>query len=135
VFSLFFAYLIFPIVRVVERRLPRRGRRPLAIGVVYLLLLLALVGVGLGVGPRLSQEFALLTEKAPQMSEQIASGEIITNILQRRGWDAERVRQVEDGLRDHADRSSATCRRARRRAQVAGGGPSSCSCPFSRSSS
>src|SRR5712691_13122357 len=70
VFSLFFAYLIFPLVRVVERGLPRRGGRSLAIGVVYLLLLLGLVGVGLGVGPRLSGEVARLTEKAPQMSQQ-----------------------------------------------------------------
>ena len=102
VFSLFFAYLIFPLVQVVERRLPRRGGRSLAIGLVYLLLLLALVGVGLGVGPRLSGEVARLTERAPQMSQQIASGQIISDFLQRRGWDAGRVRQVEDALRAHA---------------------------------
>ena len=46
VFSLFFAYLIFPIVRVVERGLPRWGGRPLAIGVVYLLLLSRSSGSG-----------------------------------------------------------------------------------------
>src|SRR5712692_7630364 len=71
VFSLFFAYLIFPIMRRVERRLPRRGARPLAIGLVYLLLLLALVGLGLGVGPRLTDEVTRLTEKAPEMSQQL----------------------------------------------------------------
>jgi predicted PurR-regulated permease PerM len=102
VFSLFFAYLIFPVVRAVERGLPRRGGRPLAIGVVYLLLLLALVGVGLGVGPRLTEEVRTLTEKAPQMSQQIASGQIITGVLQKRGWEAERVRQVEGAVRAHA---------------------------------
>src|SRR5207245_9802637 len=72
VFSLFFAYLLFPLVRMVERGIPRQGGRPLAIGVVYLLLLLAMVGVGLGVGSRLTEEVTLLTEKAPQMSQQIA---------------------------------------------------------------
>jgi predicted PurR-regulated permease PerM len=102
VFSLFFAYLIFPLVRMVERGLPRRGGRPLAIGVVYVLLLLALIGVGLGGGPRLSGEVARLTEKAPQMSQQIASGEIVSEVLQKRGWDATRVRQVEDAVRAHA---------------------------------
>jgi predicted PurR-regulated permease PerM len=102
VFSLFFAYLIFPLVRMVQLGLPRRGGRPLAIGVVYLLLLLALVGLGLGVGPRLIDEVRLLTEKAPQMSQQIASGQIITDILQKRGWEAGRVRQVEGVVRGHA---------------------------------
>jgi predicted PurR-regulated permease PerM len=102
VFSLFFAYLLFPVVRMVQRGLPRWGGRPLAIGVVYLLLLLALVGLGLGVGPRLTEEVELLTEKAPQMSQQIASGQIITDILQKRGWEAGRVRQVEGVLRAHA---------------------------------
>ena len=102
VFSLFFAYLIFPIVRMVERGIPRRGGRPLAIGVVYLLLLLALVAVGLSVGPRLTEEVTLLTAKAPQMSQQIASGQIITDVLQKRGWESGPVRQVEGAVRAHA---------------------------------
>jgi predicted PurR-regulated permease PerM len=102
VFSLFFAYLIFPVVRAVEGRLPRRGRRPLAIGVVYLLLLLALVALGLSVGPRLTDEVTRLTEKAPEMSERIASGQIITGVLQRRGWESARVGQVEEAMRSHA---------------------------------
>ena len=102
VFSLFFAYLVFPLVHLVEQRLPRRGSRPLAIGAVYLLLLLALFAAGLGVLPRLSEEVARLTERAPQMSQQIASGEIISEVLQRRGWDARRVRQVEGAVRSHA---------------------------------
>jgi predicted PurR-regulated permease PerM len=102
VFSLFFAYLISPVVSMVERGLPRRGGRPLAIGVVYLLLLLALVGLGLGVGPRLTEEVTLLTEKAPQIAQQIASGQIITAVLQKHGWEAGRVRQVQDAVRAHA---------------------------------
>ena len=102
VFSLFFAYLIFPVVRMVERGIPRRGGRPLAIGVVYLLLLLALVGVGLSVGPRLTEEVTLLTAKAPQMSQQIASGQIITDVLEKRGWQSGPVRQVEGAVRAHA---------------------------------
>jgi len=102
VFSLFFAYLLFPVVRVVERRLPRRGGRALAIGVVYLLLLLALVGVGLGVGPRLTDEVTVLTQKAPEMSQKLGTGQIITDLLRRRGWEAERVGQVEATVRAHA---------------------------------
>jgi predicted PurR-regulated permease PerM len=102
VFSLFFAYLIFPVVRMVQRGLPRWGGRPLAIGVVYLLLLLALFGLALGVGPRLTEEVTLLAEKAPQIAQQIASGQIITAVLQKHGWEAGRVRQVQDAVRAHA---------------------------------
>jgi predicted PurR-regulated permease PerM len=102
VFSLFFAYLIFPLVSLIQRGLPRRGGRPLAIGVVYLLLLLALVGLGLGVGPRLTEEVTLLTEKAPQIAQQIASGQIISAVLQKHGWEAGRVRQVQEAVRAHA---------------------------------
>src|SRR5438128_11034866 len=49
-FSVVFAYLIYTLVKLVERGLPRSTRRPLAIGVVYLVLvadlstLVALVG-------------------------------------------------------------------------------------------
>jgi predicted PurR-regulated permease PerM len=43
-----------------------------------------------------------LTEKAPQMSQQIASGQIITDVLQKRGWEAGPVRQVEGAVRAHA---------------------------------
>jgi predicted PurR-regulated permease PerM len=102
VFSLFFAYLIFPLVRLVERGLPRRGGRTLAIAAVYVLLLLALVGIGLGVGPRLTDEVTLLTQKAPEMSQKIGTGQIVTDMLRRRGWDAARLTQVEGAMRAHA---------------------------------
>ena len=102
VFSLFFAYLIFPLVRLAERGLPRRAGRPVAIAVVYLVLLLALVGVGLGVGPRLTDEVTLLTQRAPEMSQKIGTGQIVTDLLRKRGWDADRLQQVEGALRAHA---------------------------------
>src|SRR4051812_15372291 len=101
-FSLFFAYLIYPLVEAVEKRLPRRGGRPPAIGIVYVLLLLGLLALAVGGGPRLTGEAARLSEKVPRMSEQIASGEIISDFLQRHGWSAAPVRQVEDAMRGHA---------------------------------
>ena len=63
---------------------------------------ITLVGVGLGVGPRLTEEVTLLTAKAPQMSQQIASGQIITDVLQKHGWESGPVRQVEGAVRGHA---------------------------------
>jgi predicted PurR-regulated permease PerM len=102
VFALFFAYLIFPLVAFFERRLPVRAARPLAIGIVYVILLLAIVGVGMSVGPRLTDEVTLLAHKAPDMAQQVASGRIVGNILLRRGWDAARVQEAENALRAHA---------------------------------
>ena len=102
VFSLFFAYLILPLVTVVERRLPRRGRRPLAIAIVYVVLLGALVGLGLRLGPRLADEVTKLTQKAPDIAQQFASGRLVSGVLRRRGWDDGQVRQVEDAIRSHA---------------------------------
>src|SRR5678815_3603672 len=64
--SLFFAYLLFPLVRLVERRLIRR--RALAIGVVYLVVLAAVGGAGAAVVPRLTAEVQGLALKLPAVS-------------------------------------------------------------------
>jgi predicted PurR-regulated permease PerM len=101
-FSLFFAYLIFPLVRLVQHWLLRGHSRPAAIGVVYLLLLLALGGIGAGVGPRLSQEVRTLAEKVPQMSQQLQSGELVGSMLERHGWEAESVREAQATIRSQA---------------------------------
>jgi predicted PurR-regulated permease PerM len=83
--SLFFAYLLFPVVRLTQRWVVQR--RSLAIGVVYLVLLAALVGTGIAVGPRLSSEVQSLAQKLPEMSTQIQSGQMVERVLQRRGWE------------------------------------------------
>ena len=101
-FSLFFAYLIFPLVRLVERGLPRAYRRALAIGVVYLALLVGLWAAGASVVPHLTREVASLAQKVPQMSEQIESGNIIGNVLRTPSWRDEGVRQLEQTVRAHA---------------------------------
>src|SRR5262247_4455800 len=56
IFAVVFAYLIFPLVKLAERGLPRSGRRPLAIGVVYLVLVAALSTVAALVGRPLGRE-------------------------------------------------------------------------------
>ena len=59
-FAVVFAYLIFPLVKLAERGLPRSGRRPLAIAVVYLVLIAALSTLVALVGPPLGRELAAL---------------------------------------------------------------------------
>src|SRR6266446_5833949 len=81
VFSVVFAYLIFPLVKLAERGLPVARRRPLAIASVYLVLVAALSTLAALVGPRLGRELAALSQKVPEMSAQIQSGRILGNIF------------------------------------------------------
>src|SRR5207244_1188791 len=83
-FAVVFAYLIFPLVKLVERGLPGSRRRQLAIGAVYLVLIAALSTLAALVGPPLGRELTALGEKFPEMSKQIQSGRVIGNIF--RGW-------------------------------------------------
>jgi predicted PurR-regulated permease PerM len=101
-FSLFFAYLIFPLVRVVERGLGVAPRRALAIGVVYLVLLVGLGTAAASLVPRLTREVAGLAQRLPEMSQQIESGQIVGHMLPVPGWGDERGRQLERLVRLHA---------------------------------
>ncbi|MBI1846907.1 MAG: AI-2E family transporter [Candidatus Rokubacteria bacterium] len=100
VLALFFAYLIFPLVRLVQRPGRLLGRTA-AIVVVYLLILGALVGVGFAVGPPLRDEVTMLTQRIPEMSQRIESGEWLGQLLGRRGVGEEQIRAVDQFLRAH----------------------------------
>src|SRR5205085_4413400 len=97
--SLFFAYLLFPLVRLTQRWLI--SSRLLAIGVVYLVVLAALGGAGVAIGPRLSTEVHSLAEKLPEMSKQVQSGEIVGTLLQRRGWEWRQIGEITQLLQTH----------------------------------
>src|SRR5262249_31958140 len=97
VFGVVFAYLIFPLVKLAERGLPRSGRRSLAIGAVYLVLIAALSTVAALVGPPLGRELAALGQKFPDITAQIQSGRVISNIFPR--WGGAEVRH--DRVRAH----------------------------------
>lgn len=100
-FSVFFAYLVFPLVKLTQR-LPFAGRRWVAIGLVYVVLLLGLGSLGTAVVPRLTTEVATLTQKIPEMSAKIQSGEIVGSVLNKPGWADQRVHQLEQLVRSHA---------------------------------
>jgi predicted PurR-regulated permease PerM len=97
--SLFFAYLLYPVVGLAQRWVIRR--RSLAIAVVYVVLLAVLVGTGIAVGPRLSTEVKSLAQKLPEMSTQIQSGQLVERVLQRRGWEWREIAEVERLARTH----------------------------------
>jgi predicted PurR-regulated permease PerM len=98
-FSVFFAYLLFPLVRLAERWLTRR--RALAITVVYLVVLAVLGGAGAAVGPRLTTEVEALAQKLPDMSKGIQNGELVGGLLQRHGWEWRQIAEIEGLIRTH----------------------------------
>ena len=111
-FGLFFAYLIFPLVRLAQRARPLQHHRTTAIALVHAVLLLGLVGAGAAVGPRLVGEATQLAQRLPAMSEQIQSGEMVGNFLEARGWDTARVREIEGAIREQARELTAYAPRA-----------------------
>ena len=97
--SLFFAFLLFPLVRLTERRLVRS--RLLAIAVVYLVVLAAVGGAAVAVGPRLGAEVQSLAQQFPEMSKRLQSGELVTSLLARKGWEWEQIREIDRLLQTH----------------------------------
>ena len=97
--SLFFAYLLFPLVRLTQRWLIQS--RPLAIVVVYLVVLAALGGAVVAVGPRLSTEVQSLAQQLPDMSKQIQSGELVRGLLARKGWEGQQIREIDRLVQTH----------------------------------
>lgn len=97
-----FAYLLVPLVQLAQSWTVLRHRRAVAIGLVYLVLLAVLTTAGMVVGPRFTASQPALAEKLPEVSEQVQSGEFIGKLLERRGWDRARIREVEDFVRSHA---------------------------------
>jgi predicted PurR-regulated permease PerM len=65
--SLFFAYLLMPIVGFVERHTPRRVSPGVALVLVYLALLAALVGIGFTIGARIADEASMLAARLPDL--------------------------------------------------------------------
>ncbi|MBV9764796.1 MAG: AI-2E family transporter [Acidobacteriaceae bacterium] len=63
--AIFFAYMLSPIVGLVERFLP--ARRTLALTIVYILLIGALTGIGFAVIPTIAEEATSLVTRLPSL--------------------------------------------------------------------
>lgn len=96
-FAVVFAYLIFPLVRLVERGLPRSGRRPIAIGVVYIVLVAAVSTLIALMGPPLGRELTALGQKVPDITDQIKAGHVLSSIFPR--WSGAEV--LDELVRAH----------------------------------
>ena len=71
--AIFFAYMLSPIVGLIERFIPRR--RALALGIVYICLVGSLVGLGFALVPTLASEATSLAMRLPSL---INSGKVAT---------------------------------------------------------
>lgn len=98
-FSIFFAYLIDPLVAWVQPRV--KGSRGKAIAVVYFGFIVALVLVGFLVGPRLVHEAGRLAKTLPDMFQKLASGQIAWTLGRQHGWSEQTQLKLEQFLAGH----------------------------------
>ena len=100
-FAMLFAYLLDPLISLLQRW--TRSSRWLAITVVYLALLAALLTVGLALGPRVMEEGRHLSESAPELYNNVASGTIALQVGKRRGWSAQTQLRVQQFIVAHRE--------------------------------
>jgi len=93
--AIFFAYILSPIVALIERFIPKR--RALALGLVYIFLLGAMVGLGFALIPRLASQATSLFTRLPAM---VMSGGWAT--LPLPSWAAPVREQIIDAVKHWA---------------------------------
>ena len=100
--SVFFAYLLYPLVSRLERRLPTAHRRVLALLLTYAVLVVALVAATAIFGPRLSADVRGLVQKLPAMTADFQSGATLERVLGRFGVPPDLIASIDDAIRSHA---------------------------------
>lgn len=101
-FAVLFAYLLEPLVSLVQRRSKlSRGSRSLAILQVYVLLLLIISGIIFGIGPRVADEGRKLAAALPGLLDQMSSGRIVTQLGGKHGWSFDTQSRIQQFLGAH----------------------------------
>ncbi len=118
-FAILFAYLLEPLVSRLQRLF--RGRRALAIAVVYVAGLLALATLGAAAGPKLVDEGRKLAQVAPDLYEKISSGSIARQVGQSHGWSLKTQARLEQLLTANRDRVLAAIQELAQKAGQAAG--------------
>ncbi|HET9087342.1 MAG TPA: AI-2E family transporter [Acidobacteriaceae bacterium] len=100
VFATLFAYFVEPMVLLLQR--PLHGRIP-AIAAVYLLLVALLIGLGFVAGPRIAREGKSLVQSLPLLLDRMGSGQLVSQVGNRRGWSGATQAQIQGFLVSHRD--------------------------------
>jgi predicted PurR-regulated permease PerM len=104
IFAIFFAYLINPIVKFLERHsLFFRNLRGLAVLEVYLAVLVLIVIVGYGFAPGLARRTVKLFDDVPALLDGLSSGEIATDLGGKYGWTDKQEMRLKSFLLRHKD--------------------------------
>jgi predicted PurR-regulated permease PerM len=100
-FAMLFAYLLDPLICLIQRW--THAKRGIAIAVVYVALLAGLLTVGLATGPRVFEEGRHLSEAAPELYNKVASGSIALQVGRARGWSVQTQARMQQFIVGHRD--------------------------------
>lgn len=98
-FAMLFAYLLDPLVALVQKW--THCRRGVAIAALYVIMLAALLTVGLVVGPRVVEEGQHLSQAAPDLYNRVASGSIAFQLGKARGWSQDTQAHLQQFIVEH----------------------------------
>lgn len=102
-FSIFFAYLLEPLVLRIQRSPIGRNSRGLAILETYIICGGALALVLVAIGPRLAEDARKLIQSVPSLIDRVASGKIVWQVGSRHGWSYDTQARIEQFIASHGD--------------------------------
>src|SRR5271157_4938350 len=104
VLSVFFAYLIDPVVKFLQRHsLFFRNLRGPAVVEVYLAFLLVIAALGYGLAPGVARRTVKLVDGVPALLDGLSTGEIATDLGGKYGWTDEQEARLRLFLLRHRD--------------------------------
>jgi predicted PurR-regulated permease PerM len=104
VFAIFFAYLINPVVKFLQRHsLFVRNLRGPAVVEVYLAFLIVIAALGYGLAPGVARRTVKLVDEVPALIDGMSTGEIATDLGGKYGWTDEQEVRLRLFLLRHRD--------------------------------
>ena len=104
ILAIFFAYLIDPVVRFLERHsLLFRNLRGPAVVEVYLVFVILLALLGYAFAPGLARNTMKLVDEVPVLLDGLSNGDIATQLGGKYGWSEEQEARVRGFLARHKD--------------------------------